>query len=49
MADRGRLPGVDNLQVSLALRECKPIGFDNFARAVTELGCYWVLMNKPPY
>ena len=27
----------------------KPIGFDNFARAVTELGCYWVLMNKPPY
>jgi DNA-binding response OmpR family regulator len=27
----------------------KPVDFDDFARAVTELGCYWVLMNKPPY
>jgi DNA-binding response OmpR family regulator len=27
----------------------KPLGFDDFARAVAELGCYWVLMNKPPY
>jgi len=27
----------------------KPVGFDDFARAVAELGCYWVLMNKPPY
>lgn len=27
----------------------KPVDFDNFARAVTEVGCYWVLMNKPPY
>jgi CheY-like chemotaxis protein len=27
----------------------KPVDFADFARAVTELGCYWVLMNKPPY
>jgi len=27
----------------------KPVNFDDFARAVTEIGCYWVLMNKPPY
>ena|SRR5271157_3625155 len=27
----------------------KPIDFDDFARAVAEIGCYWVLMNKPPY
>ena len=27
----------------------KPVDFDSFARAVAEIGCYWVLMNKPPY
>lgn len=27
----------------------KPVDFDDFARAVTELGCYWVLMNELPY
>ncbi len=27
----------------------KPVDFDEFARAVSEIGCYWVLMNKPPY
>jgi len=27
----------------------KPVDFDDFARTVTEIGCYWVLMNKPPY
>ncbi len=27
----------------------KPADFDDFARAVAEIGCYWVLMNKPPY
>ena len=25
----------------------KTVGFDEFARAVTEIGCYWVLMNPP--
>lgn len=27
----------------------KPVDFDDFARAVSEIGCYWVLMNEPPY
>ena len=27
----------------------KPVEFDNFARAVSEIGFYWVLLNKPPY
>jgi len=27
----------------------KPVDFDDFAKAVAEIGCYWVLMNKPPY
>ena len=27
----------------------KPVDFNDFARAVAEIGCYWVLMNKPPY
>lgn len=26
----------------------KPIDFDNFSRAVTELGFYWLVLNKPP-
>jgi DNA-binding response OmpR family regulator len=27
----------------------KPVDFDDFTRAVAEIGCYWVAMNKPPY
>ena len=27
----------------------KPVDFDDFARAVSEIGCYWVLMNELPY
>jgi CheY-like chemotaxis protein len=27
----------------------RPVNSDDFARAVAEIGCYWVLMNKPPY
>jgi two-component system response regulator len=26
----------------------KPVEFENFARAVAEVGFYWVLLNKPP-
>ena len=25
----------------------KPVGFDNFTKVVTELGFYWLLLNKP--
>jgi two-component system response regulator len=27
----------------------KPVDFDDFARAVAEIGCYWVVMNELPY
>lgn len=26
----------------------KPVGFENFTRAIGELGLYWLLLNQPP-
>jgi two-component system, response regulator len=26
----------------------KPVGFDNFVKAVSEIGMYWLLVNQPP-
>jgi CheY-like chemotaxis protein len=26
----------------------KPVGFEEFAKVVSELGLYWLLVNKPP-
>jgi two-component system, response regulator len=26
----------------------KPVAFDNFAKAISELGFYWMLLNQPP-
>lgn len=27
----------------------KPVEFDQFIKSVSELGLYWLLLNKPPY
>jgi CheY-like chemotaxis protein len=27
----------------------KPVEFDSFAKVVSDIGFYWVLLNKPPY
>jgi two-component system response regulator len=27
----------------------KPVEFDSFAKVASEVGLYWVLLNKPPY
>ncbi|MGZ3836977.1 MAG: response regulator [Flavisolibacter sp.] len=26
----------------------KPVGFENFVKAVSDIGFYWLLMNQPP-
>jgi CheY-like chemotaxis protein len=26
----------------------KPVGFDNFSKAVADLGLFWILVNQPP-
>jgi two-component system, response regulator len=27
----------------------KPVEFDSFAQSVSEIGFYWILLNRPPY
>lgn len=27
----------------------KPVEFDNFSQMVSDMGMYWVILNKPPY
>ena len=39
---------VESYQLGVNSYIVKPVEFDNFAAAVAELGCYWVLLNQLP-
>src|SRR5437667_7116277 len=39
---------VDSYHLGVNGYVVKPVDFDQFSKAVSELGCYWVLLNHPP-
>lgn len=39
---------MDSYQLGVNSYVVKPVDFDGFSKAVSELGCYWVLLNQPP-
>ena len=39
---------VESYQLGVNSYVVKPVDFDQFSKAVSELGCYWVLLNHPP-
>ena len=39
---------VDSFHLGVNSYVVKPVDFDLFSKAVSELGCYWVLLNHPP-
>jgi CheY-like chemotaxis protein len=39
---------VDSYQLGVNSYVVKPVDFDHFSKAVSDLGCYWVLLNHPP-
>jgi len=43
--DRDR---VDSYKLGVNSYIVKPVEFDNFAKVVSDIGYYWVLINKPP-
>ena len=40
---------VDSYHLGVNGYVVKPVDFDKFSKAVSELGCYWVLLNHPPH
>jgi two-component system, response regulator len=45
LADKDR---IESYKLGVNSYIVKPVGFDNFAQAVAEIGCYWALLNKSP-
>lgn len=39
---------IDSYKLGVNSYVVKPVGFENFSRAVAGLGLYWLLTNKPP-
>jgi len=39
---------VESYQLGVNSYVVKPVDFDSFSKAVSELGCYWVLLNHVP-
>src|SRR5205809_2642404 len=39
---------VDSYHLGVNSYVVKPVDFDHFSRAVSELGCYWLLLNHSP-
>jgi two-component system response regulator len=39
---------VDSYRLGVNSYIVKPVDFEQFSTAVTELGCYWMLLNQPP-
>ena len=39
---------VDSYHLGVNRYVVKPVDFDHFSRAVSELGCYWLLLNHAP-
>jgi CheY-like chemotaxis protein len=39
---------VESYRLGVNAYVVKPVGFDNFSKAVSELGMFWLLVNQPP-
>lgn len=40
---------IDSYKLGVNSYIVKPVEFDKFIKAVAQIGCYWVALNKPPY